>query len=74
MIKVYTANCPDENNCPGIEYLDSNSFFKTRFNSKYQDIGKEPVDNIFLNKEFWPKLKIHTYEDFIEYICKIPKI
>jgi hypothetical protein len=34
MIKVYTANCPDENNCPGIEYLDSNSFFKNRFNSK----------------------------------------
>jgi hypothetical protein len=34
MIKVYTSNCPDENNCPGIEYLDSNNFFKTRFNSK----------------------------------------
>ena len=41
---------------------------KTRFNSQYKDIGNEPADNIFLNKDFWPKLKIHTYEDFIEYI------
>ena len=46
---------------------------KTRFNSQYKDIGNEPADNIFLNTEIWPKLKIHTYEDFIEYIKCLPK-
>ena len=46
---------------------------KTRFNSKYQHVGKEPNDNIFLNKEFWPKLKIHTYEQFIEYLSQMPE-
>ena len=45
---------------------------KTRFNSKYQDIGKECCDHIFLNTDFWPKLKIHTYEDFVEYIKCLP--
>ena len=45
---------------------------KTRFNSEYKDIGKEACDYIFLNKDFWPKLKIHTYEDFIEYIKCLP--
>ena len=45
---------------------------KTRFNSKYQDIGRESTDHIFLNKDFWPKLKIHTYEDFIEYVQCLP--
>ena len=46
---------------------------KTRFNSQYKDIGNEPADNIFLNTEIWQKLKIHTYEDFIEYIKCLPK-
>ena len=41
---------------------------RTRYNSKYQEIGKESCDYIFLNKDFWPKLKIHTYEDFLEYL------
>jgi hypothetical protein len=45
---------------------------KTRYNSKYQDVGKECCDHIFLNKDFWPKLKIYTYEDFIEYIKMLP--
>ena len=46
---------------------------KTRYHSRYQEIGKESCDYIFLNKDFWPKLKIHTYEDFIEYIKCLPK-
>jgi len=46
---------------------------KTRYNSKYQETGKESCDYIFLNKDFWPKLKIHTYEDFIEYVKYLPK-
>jgi hypothetical protein len=45
---------------------------KTRFNSAYREIGRESCDHIFLNKDFWPKLKIHTYEDFIEYIKHMP--
>ena len=43
---------------------------KNRFNSKYKD--DDSSNNIFLNKDFWPKLKIHTYEDFIEYIKCLP--
>lgn len=46
---------------------------KTRYNSKYQDIGLECCDYIFLNKEFWPKLKIHTYENFINYLDQMPE-
>ena len=46
---------------------------KTRYNSKYQEIGLECCDYIFLNKEFWPKLKIHTYEQFIEYLSQMPE-
>jgi hypothetical protein len=45
---------------------------KTRYNSKYQEVGKESCDYIFLNKDFWPKLKLHTCEDFIEYIEYLP--
>jgi hypothetical protein len=45
---------------------------KTRFNSEYKDIGYQVGDYIFLNTDFWPKLKIHTYEDFIEYIKCLP--
>ena len=45
---------------------------KTRFNSAYREVGKESCDHIFLNKDFWPKLKIHTYEDFVEYIKSMP--
>jgi hypothetical protein len=45
---------------------------KTRFHSSYREIGRESCDHIFLNKDFWPKLKIHTYEDFIEYIKSMP--
>jgi len=46
---------------------------KTRFNSKYQEVGSECCDHIFLNKDFWPKLKIHTYEDFIMYLNDLPE-
>jgi len=46
---------------------------KTRYNSKYQDVGLECCDYIFLNKEFWPKLKIHTYEHFIDYLNYMPE-
>lgn len=46
---------------------------RTRYHSKYQDIGRESCDHIFLNKDFWPKLKIHTYEDFIEYLNFLPE-
>ena len=46
---------------------------KTRYNSKYQDVGLECCDYIFLNKDFWPKLKIHTYENFIDYLHHMPE-
>ena len=45
---------------------------KTRFHSSYREIGQESCDHIFLNKDFWPKLKIHTYEDFVEHIKYLP--
>jgi hypothetical protein len=45
---------------------------KTRFNSEYKYIGSDASDYIFLNKDLWPKLKIHTYENFIEYIRRLP--
>ena len=43
---------------------------KNRFNSKYKD--DDSSNFIFLNTEIWQKLKIHTYEDFIEYIKCLP--
>lgn len=46
---------------------------KTRYNSKYQDVGLECCDYIFLNKDFWPKLKIHTFEQFIDYLSHMPE-